>query len=112
MPDDLNKRKPRIIARSITHKGSHGKVVVLANPLDLGYLCQKMCGCNSGTPIRNLLGHELKQRCTLARIWADEEINQLVWRYKAEVGFSMKSNPPKPLMSFQLRVPSSSAQLL
>lgn len=101
MPDDLNKRKPRVIARSITHKGSHGKVVYLTNPLDRGYLCQKMCGCNTGTAIRNQLGHELKQRCTSVRIWADEEINQLVWRYKAEVGFSMKANPPKPLMSVE-----------
>jgi hypothetical protein len=44
-------------------------------------------------------GQELKQRCVTARIWLDEEANQLVWRYKAEVGFNMKTNPPAPLMS-------------
>ncbi|MES2743707.1 MAG: hypothetical protein V4754_22540 [Pseudomonadota bacterium] len=43
----------------------------------------------------------MKQRCTTKGIWADEEINQLVWRYKAEVGFSMKTDPPKPLMSIE-----------
>jgi hypothetical protein len=101
MPDDQTTPRRRVVGRSKTHPGSHGKTLVLANPLDRGYLCQKMCGCNAGTTIRNTLGHQLKQRCTTARIWADEEINQLVWRYKAEVGFSMKTNPPKPLMSIE-----------
>lgn len=101
MPDDQTKPRRRVVGRSKTHAGSHGKTLVLSNPLDRGYLCQKMCGCNAGTTILNTLGHELKQRCTTARIWADEEINQLVWRYKAEVGFSMKTNPPKPLMSIE-----------
>ncbi|WP_322402466.1 hypothetical protein [Massilia luteola] len=101
MPDDQTKPRRRVVGRSTTHAGSHGKTLVLSNPLDRGYLCQKMCGCNAGTTILNTLGHELKQRCTTARIWADEEINQLVWRYKAEVGFSMKTNPPKPLMSIE-----------
>jgi len=101
MPDDQVKPRRRVIGRSQTHPGSKGKELVLANPLDRGYLCQKMCGCNAGTKIFNTLGHELKQRCTTARIWADEEINQLVWRYKAEVGFNMKTNPPKPLMSIE-----------
>lgn len=99
MPDDATKSKRPVIGRSRTHTGPHGKVLVLSPPIDRGYLCQKMCGCHAGTNIRNRLGHELKQRCTTARIWADEEINQLVWRYKAEVGYSMKTVPPKPLMS-------------
>jgi hypothetical protein len=55
--------------------------------------------CNAGTKLRNSLGHELKQRCTTVSIWDDEDRNQLVWRYKAEVGYSMKANPPAPLMS-------------
>jgi len=101
MPDDQTKPRARVVGRSTTHPGEHGKVLVLADPVDRGYLCQKMCGCGAGTNIRNTLGHELKQRCTTARIWADEELNQLVWRYKAEVGFSMKTNPPKPLMSIE-----------
>ena len=37
----------------------------------------------------------------LMGIWADEEINQLVWRYKAEVGYNMTTNPPAPLMSIE-----------
>ena len=98
MPDDLNKPKPRVIGRSKTHTGSHGKVLVLSDPIDRGYLSHKMCLCNVGAMI-NKRGHVLKQRCTTAGIWADEELNQLVWRYKAEVGFSMKTTPPKPLMS-------------
>lgn len=99
MPDDLKKRPSRVVGWSKTHDGSHGKELVLTNPMDRAYLCQKLCACNGGTKIRNKLGHELKQRCTTASIWTDEEINQLVWRYKAEVGYSMASNPPAPLMS-------------
>jgi hypothetical protein len=98
MPDDQIKPRRRVVGRSKTHAGSNGKVLVLSNPLDRGYLCQKMCKCNVGAKI-NKAGQVLKQRCTTVGIWADEEINQLVWRYKAEVGFNMKSNPPKPLMS-------------
>jgi hypothetical protein len=99
MPDDLTKKQGRVIGRSRTHQGSQGKELVLTNPMDRAYLCQKLCACNAGTKIRNKLGHELKQRCTTASIWADEEINQLVWRYKAEVGYSMAATPPAPLMS-------------
>jgi hypothetical protein len=99
MPDDLKRKPSRVVGRSKTHEGPHGKVLVLTNPMDRAYLCQKLCACNGGTKIRNTLGHELKQRCTTASIWTDEEINQLVWRYKAEVGYSMASNPPAPLMS-------------
>ena len=99
MPDDLIPPKKRIVGRSKTHTGSQGKVLVLSNPMDRGYLCQKMCGCNAGAKIRDSCGRVLRQRCATARIWADEEINQLVWRYKAEVGFNMKANPPRPLMS-------------
>jgi hypothetical protein len=67
--------------------------------VDKGYLCEHICECSSGTAIRSKSGQELKQRCVTARIWLDEEANQLVWRYKAEVGFNMKTNPPAPLMS-------------
>jgi len=98
MPDDQTKPRRRVVGRSKTHAGSNGKVLVLSNPLDRGYLCQKMCGCNTGAKI-NKAGQVLRQRCTTVGIWADEEINQLVWRYKAEVGFNMKTRPPKPLMS-------------
>lgn len=99
MPDDLQQGSRRVIARSKTHEGEHGKSLALTNPMDRAYLCQKLCACNGGTKIRNSLGHELKQRCTTASIWTDEEINQLVWRYKAEVGYNMKARPPAPLMS-------------
>lgn len=98
MPDDQTKPRRRVVGRSKTHPGTNGKVLVLSDPLDRGYVCQKMCVCNVGAKI-NKAGQILRQRCTTVGIWADEEINQLVWRYKAEVGFSMKSNPPRPLMS-------------
>ena len=64
-----------------------------------GYLCEKVCACGQRTAIISKSGAFLKQRCATARIWADEEVNQLVWRYKAEVGFNMATNPPSPLMS-------------
>lgn len=58
-----------------------------------------MCACNQRTAIISKSGAYLKQRCATARIWADDESNRFVWRYKAEVGFNMKTNPPSPLMS-------------
>lgn len=101
MPDDLKQGPRRVVGRSKTHEGPFGRTIALNNPLDRAYLCQKLCTCNAGTKIRNKLGHELKQRCTTVGIWTDEEINQLVWRYKAEVGYNMAANPPAPLMSIE-----------
>lgn len=89
----------RAQGRSSTHTGAEGQVLSLDNPMDKGYLCSKMCMCSGGTKLRDRLGRELKQRCTTVSIWDDEDKNQLVWRYKAEVGYSMKANPPAPLMS-------------
>lgn len=92
-------RPGRTIGRSTTKAASNGREVGLENPIDRGYLCEKLCTCNAGTAILSRAGQQLKQRCVSARIWKDEEDNQLVWRYKAEVGFNMKTNPPAPLMS-------------
>lgn len=89
----------RKIGRSKTKLSSGGKQLRLDDPLDKGYLCGKMCSCNLGTAIISKTGAMLRQRCASARVWFDEEINHLVWRYKAEVGFSMKARPPAPLMS-------------
>lgn len=89
----------RIVGRSTTTPGDRGTPLRLADPLDRAYLCQKMCGCDAGSALVSASGQVLKQRCVTARIWTDEEVNQLVWRYKAEVGYSMKANPPAPLMS-------------
>jgi hypothetical protein len=89
----------RTAGRSTTRKSDEGSVLRLRNPIDRGYLCAHVCGCQLGTTLRNSLGHTLKQRCVTARIWTDEEANQLVWRYKAEVGYNMRTNPPAPLMS-------------
>lgn len=89
----------RPVGRSTTSTKSPGRVVALDDPVDKGYLCQKVCACDQRTAIISKSGAFLKQRCATARIWADEEANQLVWRYKAEVGFNMKTNPPSPLMS-------------
>lgn len=89
----------RVVGRSTTSPSSKGKPLRLEDPLDKGYLCGKMCGCDAGTSIISKSGQVLRQRCASARIWVDEEINQLVWRYKAEVGYSMKATPPAPLMS-------------
>jgi hypothetical protein len=89
----------RTVGRSATRTSSEGREVGLDDPVDKGYLCEHICECSTGTAIRSKSGQELKQRCVTARIWLDEEANQLVWRYKAEVGFNMKTNPPAPLMS-------------
>ena len=89
----------KTVARSVTQKRSPGRDVALDDPVDKGYLCEKMCACGQRTAIISKSGAFLKQRCATARIWADEEVNQLVWRYKAEVGYNMATNPPSPLMS-------------
>ncbi len=89
----------RVVGRSTTGTSPLGTRLRLEDPLDKGYLCSKMCRCNSGAALFSLSGDELKQRCTTVSIWKDEEENLLVWRYKAEVGYSMKAFPPAPLMS-------------
>ncbi|MBB5017024.1 hypothetical protein HNQ59_000286 [Chitinivorax tropicus] len=89
----------RGVARSVTRSASAGRDIGIDDPLDKGYLCEHICECSAGTAIFSKSGQELKQRCVTARIWLDEEASQLVWRYKAEVGFNMKTNPPAPLMS-------------
>jgi hypothetical protein len=97
-PPLMKPRRGRL-GHSETHRGNPGRALTLDNPLDKGYLCSKICPCAQGTALRSAQGHELKQRCTTASIWREEEQNQLVWRYKAEVGFNMTVNPPAPLMS-------------
>ena len=92
-------QRGRAVGRSKTRRVTPGREVAIENPVDMGYLCSKICPCKSGSTITNSLGHVLRQRCVTVGIWKDEEINQLVWRYKAEVGYSMKTNPPAPLMS-------------
>jgi hypothetical protein len=96
---EASKAAGRVSGHSSTRPQSDGKVLALDDPFDKGYLCGKCCECSTGTNVRNKLGHALKQRCTTKIIWIDEELNQLVWRYKGEVGYSMKTSPPAPLMS-------------
>lgn len=85
--------------RFTTIAGKAGVPIGLRNPLDRGYLCDKVCQCDKGTEIIDSLGRKLKQRCTTKRIQADEEVlGQLAWRYKAEVGYYM-GDPARPIMS-------------
>ena len=97
MPASSNK-SGRPQGRSSTHQGAKGQSLVLTKAVDKGYLCSKICLCKN-TMLRDSRGRALKQRCTTKSIWTDEDANQLVWGYKAEVGYSMKTNPPAPLMS-------------
>jgi len=90
---------PKAVGRSITRPTSEGTRLGLTNPLDRSYLCGHMCNCNKGSALISKSGQILKQRCVTSRVWVDEEINQLVWQYKAEVGFNMMAMPPAPLMS-------------
>lgn len=92
-------QRGRAVGRSKTRRVTPGREFAIENPVDMGYLCSKICPCKTGSTLTNRLGHVLRQRCVTKDIWEDEEHNQLVWRYKAEVGYSMKANPPAPLMS-------------
>lgn len=88
-----------VTGRATTAPSSPGVPVGLSNPLDRGYVCEKVCMCEKGTEIVDILGRKLRQRCVTKRIQADEEVRgSLAWRYKAEVGYYM-SNPARPLMS-------------
>lgn len=63
----------RPTGRSVTKSASKGREVGLSDPIDRGYICQKICDCSERTEIVNKLGHPLKQRCVTARIQKDEE---------------------------------------
>ncbi|SLJ84717.1 hypothetical protein [Psychrobacter sp. DAB_AL43B] len=84
------KTKTKLIAES--------KIVTLKPSVERNYLCAHICFAEK-FPRFSKAGAKLKQRaCTLA-IWAEEEANHLIWRYKAEVGYAMDRIPPMPIMS-------------
>lgn len=89
----------RTTGRSTTRTSGEGRVLHLKNPIDKNYLCAHICRCQAGSALRDALGREMKQRCTTAGVQIDEEAKGLRWRYKAEVGYNMRTNPPSPLMS-------------
>lgn len=95
----MPKSKTPVSGSSTTGLSAEGKVVSLRNPVDKSYICKKVCSCNKATEYVDSVGRKLKQRCVTSRIqWDEEKLGELVWRYKAEVGYYMKS-PPVPLMS-------------
>jgi hypothetical protein len=61
-------------------------------------LCAHICFA-SKNPIKGKAGQFLNQRACTYAIWKQEEANELIWRYKAEVGYRMGDEPPTPIMS-------------
>lgn len=77
---------------------AESEIVTLKPSVERNYLCAHICFAEK-FPRISKAGAKLKQRaCTLA-IWAEEEANHLIWRYKAEVGYNMTKTPPMPIMS-------------
>lgn len=102
MPNDTKKGKQSTTNKgsiTTTKKESKGKnVKPLENGIDKDYLCGHICLANT-YPIISKSGALLKQKACTAAIWLEEEANFLVWKYKAEVGYNMVTEPPEPIMS-------------
>lgn len=62
------------------------------------YLCAHICAASKAPKIGKV-GQSLYQQTVTKAIRAEADLNFGVWAYLAEVGYNMKVDPPKPLMS-------------
>lgn len=83
---------------STTQPQTNGKVVKLEPGKEKDYLCAHICFAKKN-PIKGKAGQFLNQRACTYAIWKQEEANELIWRYKAEVGYRMRDRFPTPIMS-------------
>lgn len=74
--------------------------------MDQDYLCQKICYCNCNAKLSRS-GQFLKQRCVSKAIYQDCVAHHWIWKYKGEVGYNMRYNPPRPLLGRDGVNPSS-----
>ncbi|HKT65354.1 MAG TPA: VRR-NUC domain-containing protein [Burkholderia sp.] len=88
----------REIGRSHTEAQPRGKTIPVLAPDDTTYLCARICRCNCN-PVISSRGRKLKQRCVTKSIRNDCDAAIQVWKYKGEVGYSMMTEPPSPIMS-------------
>ncbi|WP_448760765.1 VRR-NUC domain-containing protein [Acinetobacter tandoii] len=83
---------------STTKTSTNGTTIKLEPSNDKDYLCAHICFVKRN-PIKGKVGQTLNQRVCTYAIWKQEEANQLIWKYKAEVGYRMRDRIPTPIMS-------------
>lgn len=83
---------------STTKPQTNGTVVKLEPGNEKEYLCAHICFAKKN-PIIGKSGQFLSQRACTYAIWKQEEANELIWRYKAEVGYRMRDRIPTPITS-------------
>jgi hypothetical protein len=88
-----NKTKP-----SETKTNPKGTEIKLETGSNKTYLCAHICAASKAPKIGKN-GQTLYQRAVTIAIQAEAEANFGVWAYLAEVGYNMRIEPPKALMS-------------
>lgn len=88
-----NKTKP-----STTKPSTKGTDIKLETGMNKTYLCAHICAASKAPKI-GAIGQKLYQQTVTTAIRAEADLNFGVWAYLAEVGYNMKTKPPKPLMS-------------
>ena len=88
-----NKTKP-----SETKTSTKGTDIKLEAGTNKTYLCAHICAASKAPKIGKN-GQKLYQRAVTTAIQAEAEANFGVWAYLAEVGYNMRTKPPKALMS-------------
>lgn len=83
---------------STTKPSSQGTPVKLETGTNKSYLCAHICAA-SKKPKIGKNGQNLYQRTVTLAIQAEAELNHGVWAYLAEVGYNMRTVPPRALMS-------------
>jgi hypothetical protein len=81
-----------------TETGRQVQIIKLEQGLDKSYLCAHMCAALKAPKIASN-GSLLYQKAMDTAIKAEAEANEYVWGYLAEVGYNMRFDPPRPLMS-------------
>lgn len=88
-----NKTKP-----SETKPSTKGTDIKLETGMNKTYLCAHICAASKAPKIGKI-GQSLYQQTVTKAIRAEADLNFGVWAYLAEVGYNMRTKPPKPLMS-------------
>lgn len=88
-----NKTKP-----SETKPSTKGTDIKLETGMNKTYLCAHICAASKAPKIGKI-GQSLYQQTVTKAIRAEADLNFGVWAYLAEVGYNMRTIPPKPLMS-------------
>ena len=81
-----------------TKPQAQGEVLEVSDPIDLWYLCEKICYAKQN-PMTRSDGQPMYQRVVTRRIRGDARSFGYHFPYVGEVGFDMTRSPPTPIMS-------------